>query len=138
MGTRPADWSALAIESSCEQMIETETQAESGGLRDRHWVVLRSRIDRAGGNVKMKIFTYGDGDYQVPKKGVLPLDDFLMNTTATWRPGRSAANLRRNRKHFRAASARSLSLRSESRAEECVRRYTDRGRFARITGYRIE
>jgi len=41
--------------------------------------VLRSRIDQAGGNVKMKIFTYGDGDYQVPKKGVLPLDDFLMN-----------------------------------------------------------
>ena len=41
--------------------------------------MLRSRINRAGGNVKMKIFTYGDGDYQVPKKGVLPLDYFLMN-----------------------------------------------------------
>jgi hypothetical protein len=62
-----------------EQMIETQTQAQSGGLSDRHWVVLTSRIDRSGGNVKMKIFTYGDGDYQVPQKGVLPLDDFLMN-----------------------------------------------------------
>jgi hypothetical protein len=62
-----------------EQMIETQTQSESGGISDRHWVVLRSTIDRSGGNVKMKIFTYGDGDYQVPKKGALPLDDFLTN-----------------------------------------------------------
>jgi hypothetical protein len=51
----------------------------SGGLSDRHWVVLRSKIDRSGGNAKMKIFTYGNGNYQVPEKGVLPLDDFLMN-----------------------------------------------------------
>ena len=61
-----------------EPMIEGSGSV-SGGLSDRHWVVLRSKIDRSGGNVKMKIFTYGHGDYQVPQRGVLPLDDFLMN-----------------------------------------------------------
>jgi hypothetical protein len=63
------------------QMIEIEHQAESGSkvFMDRHWVVLLSPIDRSGGNVKMTIFTWGDGNYQVPKSGVLPLDDFLMN-----------------------------------------------------------
>ena len=63
------------------QMIETRHQSESGSmiLMDRHWVVLRSMIDRSGGNVKMNIFTWGDGNYQVPKSGALPLDDFLMN-----------------------------------------------------------
>jgi hypothetical protein len=74
------------------QMIKTEHQAESGSavLMDRHWVVLRSAIDRSGGNVKMTIYTWGNGNYQVPQSGVLPLDDFLMNFTATWRPSRSA------------------------------------------------
>ena len=27
----------------------------------------------------MNIFTWGDGNYQVPQSGALPLDDFLMN-----------------------------------------------------------
>lgn len=64
-----------------DQMIQTWTQSESGSklLMDRHWVVLRSMIDRSGGNVKMNIFTWGDGNYQVPQSGALPLDDFLMN-----------------------------------------------------------
>jgi hypothetical protein len=61
------------------QMIETQHQAESGSMADRHWVVLRSRIDRSGGNVKMTIFTWGDGNRQVPQSGVLRLDDFLEN-----------------------------------------------------------
>ena len=63
------------------QMIETQQQAESGSSlgMDEHWVVLRSRIDRSGGNVKMTIFTWGDANRQVPQSGVLPLDDFLMN-----------------------------------------------------------
>jgi hypothetical protein len=64
-----------------DQMIKTEHQAESGSavLKDRHWVVLRSTIDRSGGNVKMTIYTWGDGHRQVPQSGVLPLDDCLMN-----------------------------------------------------------
>jgi hypothetical protein len=63
------------------QMIQTWHQSESGSmmLMDRHWVVLRSTIDRSGGNVKMTIFTWGDENYQVPQSGALPLDDFLMN-----------------------------------------------------------
>ena len=64
-----------------DQMVKAGTQAESGSavLRDRHWVVLRSRIERPGGKVEMTIFTWGDGQYQVPRSGVLSLDDFLMN-----------------------------------------------------------
>jgi len=63
------------------EMLETRTQAESGSAlaEDRHWVVLRSRIDRSAGNVKMTIFTWGQENREVPKSGVLPLDDFLMN-----------------------------------------------------------
>jgi hypothetical protein len=63
------------------EMLQTSTQADSGSAlaEDRHWVVLRSRIDRSGGNVKMTIFTWGEANREVPKSGVLPLDDFLMN-----------------------------------------------------------
>ena len=64
-----------------DQMVHYGTQSESGSkiLLDRHWIVLRSTIDRSGGNVKMTIFTWGDKQYQVPQTGVLTLDDFLMN-----------------------------------------------------------
>ena len=61
------------------QMIETPDKSGSAFLTDRHWVVLRSKIDRSGGNVKMTVFTWGEGNRQVPQSGVLPLDDFLMN-----------------------------------------------------------
>ena len=63
------------------QMIQTSTQTESGSkfLMDRHWVVLQSSIDRSGGNVKMHIFTWGEGYREVPQSGTLLLDDFLMN-----------------------------------------------------------
>jgi hypothetical protein len=60
-------------------LIDTTKQAESSDIRDDHWVVLQSAIDRSGGNVKMIIFTWGDQNRQVPQSGVLPLDDFLMN-----------------------------------------------------------
>jgi len=64
-----------------DPMIHQGTQAESGSrvLKDRHWVVLQSEIDRSGGIVEMTIYTWGDGHYKVPKSGVLSLDDFLMN-----------------------------------------------------------
>jgi hypothetical protein len=62
-------------------MLSASEQAQSGSalFMDRHWIVLRSKIDRSGGNVKMKIFTWGEEDYQVPKGGPLPLDRFLEN-----------------------------------------------------------
>lgn len=64
-----------------DQMIKAGEQTQSGSmwLLDRHWVVLRSKIDRSGGNVKMTIFTWGDGDYQVPQGAPLSLDNFLEN-----------------------------------------------------------
>ena len=63
------------------QMLETAHQAESGSalLADRHWIVLRSKIDHSGGNIKMTVFTWGEGNRQVPQTGTLPLSDFLEN-----------------------------------------------------------
>ncbi|MEP6827018.1 MAG: hypothetical protein ABJA10_02975 [Aestuariivirga sp.] len=63
------------------QLIDTTHQSESGSkwLLDRHWIVLRSEIDRSGGDVKMHIFTWGDGNRAVPTSGTLPLDNFLTN-----------------------------------------------------------
>jgi hypothetical protein len=62
------------------QMIDVDEQGKSGSafFKDRHWVVLRSKIDRSSG-VKMTIFTWGEGNRQVPQKGTLPLSDFLEN-----------------------------------------------------------
>ncbi len=63
------------------QMIEADEQTKSGSMwaKDRHWVVLRSRIDHSEESVKMTIFTWGHGNYQVPQGDVLSRDDFLMN-----------------------------------------------------------
>jgi len=62
-------------------MLYGSKQAQSGSMvfKDRHWIVLRSKIDRSGGNVKMTVFTWGDGDYHVPQGEPLPLDRFLEN-----------------------------------------------------------
>jgi hypothetical protein len=64
------------------QMVDDGTQSQSGSaiLLDRHWVALTSPIRQIGGKVNMTIFTWGKGDtYQVPQKGVLTQNDFLMN-----------------------------------------------------------
>jgi hypothetical protein len=60
------------------QMLEAKNQTKSSTIPD-HWVVLRSQIDRSGGKVKMKVFTWGYGEYQVPQAGDLSLDDFSKN-----------------------------------------------------------
>ncbi|WFU44325.1 hypothetical protein QA640_18890 [Bradyrhizobium sp. CB82] len=62
-------------------MLYSAQQTKSGSmvLKDRHWVVLRSKIDRSGGNVKMTIFTWGQGDYKVPQGAPLAVDQFLEN-----------------------------------------------------------
>ncbi|MHC2336546.1 hypothetical protein [Bradyrhizobium sp. USDA 4454] len=64
-----------------DPMLYASKQTKSGSavLRDRHWVVLRSKIDRSGGNVKMSIFTWGDGDYKVPQGDPLTVGQFLEN-----------------------------------------------------------
>jgi len=46
---------------------------------DRHWVVLRSKIDWSGGTAKMTVYTWGEGNHQVPQTGHLLLSDFLAN-----------------------------------------------------------
>ena len=64
-----------------DPMLYASKQKTSGSvvLKDRHWVVLRSKIDRSGGNVKMNIFTWGQGDYKVPQGDPLTVDQFLKN-----------------------------------------------------------
>jgi hypothetical protein len=55
---------------------------ESGSafLQDRHWIVLRSKIDRSGGNVKLTVYSWGDANVQLPKSGeTLSVSDFLEN-----------------------------------------------------------
>jgi hypothetical protein len=63
------------------QMIQVAEQGTSGSalFKDRHWVVLRSKIDRSGDTVNMLIFTWGEKNRKVPESGALPLSDFLEN-----------------------------------------------------------
>ena len=57
-----------------------DDQSRRGSIMTRHWVVQRSLIDKTGGNIKLKIFTWGDGDFSVPVGSRnLTADQFLMN-----------------------------------------------------------
>jgi hypothetical protein len=62
-------------------LLDASDQATSGSmwLKDRHWIVLRSKIERSGGNLKMTIFTWGDEEYKVPQERPLTEDQFLEN-----------------------------------------------------------
>jgi hypothetical protein len=62
-------------------MLKTESQSEDSGILDRHWVVLRSKVQIANGNVSFLIYTWGDGERTVPEKPSVPLSlsDFLQN-----------------------------------------------------------
>jgi hypothetical protein len=60
------------------KMLDAKEQTESSTIPD-HWVVLRSPIARSGGKVTLKVFTWGNGDYQIPQAGDLSQDDFLGN-----------------------------------------------------------
>ena len=45
-----------------------------------HWVVLRSLIDRSNGKVALTVFTWGEGEYQIPHGSKdLSVGDFLDN-----------------------------------------------------------
>lgn len=47
---------------------------------DRHWVVLRSKIERSGdGFVSTTVYSYGKGDNKVPPRGRILVSDFLAN-----------------------------------------------------------
>jgi hypothetical protein len=71
----------LLIDAQMVDVDKEGQQSESGSalLTDRHWVVLRSKIERIGENLKFTVYTWGEGNHQVPKKGVLSQQDFLMN-----------------------------------------------------------
>ncbi len=58
------------------EMLNASEQKASPILAN-HWVVLRSPISRAAGKVTMKVFTWGQGEYQVPQGDDLALADFL-------------------------------------------------------------
>jgi hypothetical protein len=62
-------------------MLKTETQSADSGILDRHWVVLRSKVTIANGNVSFMIYTWGDGERPVPQDPNVPLSlkDFLQN-----------------------------------------------------------
>ncbi len=60
------------------QMLQATNQTKSSNIPN-HWVVLRSKIDRSGGKVKMTVFSWGEGEYQVPHGSDLSLDDFSKN-----------------------------------------------------------
>jgi hypothetical protein len=60
------------------QMLEASEQTKSSTIPD-HWVVLRSQIDRTEGKVRLTVFTWGKGSYQIPQGGDLTVKDFLGN-----------------------------------------------------------
>jgi hypothetical protein len=62
-------------------MLKTKTQSADSGILDRHWVVLRSKVEIANGNVRFLIYTWGDGERSVPQDPNVPLalSDFLQN-----------------------------------------------------------
>jgi hypothetical protein len=65
---------------SSQMLDQSGRQGDSGDLvADRHWVVLRSPIERAGGNVKLTVYTWGDAEFKVPSTGALSTDGFLLN-----------------------------------------------------------
>lgn len=59
-------------------MLSEDKQSTIAGVN--HFVVLRSAIVRAGGMVRLKVFTWGKGHYDVPHGATpLPESDFLGN-----------------------------------------------------------
>jgi hypothetical protein len=60
--------------------ILTEKDQSKSSTTAEHWAVQRSRIDRSNGMVKLKVFTWGDGEYQIPHgTKTLPVGNFLGN-----------------------------------------------------------
>jgi hypothetical protein len=61
-------------------MLKEAEQAEAGTIFDRHWVVQRSPIDLSNGKVRLQVFTYGQGNWQIPNGSTdLPHSHFFVN-----------------------------------------------------------
>jgi hypothetical protein len=60
------------------KMLDATEQAKTS-MNPDHWVVLRSEVDRSGEKVRLKVFTWGTGNYEIPQAGTLSLSDFLGN-----------------------------------------------------------
>jgi hypothetical protein len=61
-------------------MLKESLQSEEGSINSRHWVVQRSPIDRSNGKVRLKVFTWGEGERQVPHGSTdLSVGEFLDN-----------------------------------------------------------
>ena len=61
-------------------MLYEKRQSEEGAVDTMHWVVQRSPIDRSNGKVRLKVFTWGQGERQVPQGAKdLSVGDFLEN-----------------------------------------------------------
>ena len=60
-------------------MLSEKVQSK-GSWTAEHWVVLRSLIDRSNGKVALTVFTWGEGEYQIPHGSKdLSVGDFLDN-----------------------------------------------------------
>jgi hypothetical protein len=83
-----------------DQMLSASEQAQSGSalFMDRHWIVLRSKIDRSGGNLKMKIFTWGKGTIRCRRGTRSRWTVSLRTITVTWPASRSSANEARHQR----------------------------------------
>lgn len=60
------------------KMLDKDDQS-SRSYVPNHWVILRSPIDRSGGNVTLQVFTWGRGNYVIPQGSDLSVEDFLKN-----------------------------------------------------------
>jgi hypothetical protein len=60
------------------QMLESKEQTDGSRVAN-HWVVQRSLINTSGGSVSAKVFTWGQGEYNIPQGAELSVADFLKN-----------------------------------------------------------
>jgi hypothetical protein len=62
-------------------MLKTTTQSDDSGILDRHWVVLRSKVQIANGSVRFMVYTWGEGERTIPQDPSVPLSlsNFLQN-----------------------------------------------------------
>ena len=62
------------------QMLEEKEQSIKGSIFDKHWIVQRSRINYSNDKVRLKVFSWGDGQYSIPNGNAdLKLSKFTQN-----------------------------------------------------------
>ena len=61
-------------------MLEEKEQSIKGSIFDKHWIVQRSRINYSNDKVRLKVFSWGDGQYSIPNGNAdLKLSKFTQN-----------------------------------------------------------